>query len=106
MSTKKERSEIYNTKEWLGLRNSVLKRDGYLCQVCAGNRITKAAEIVHHIKEIRKGGDPFDKKNCISVCRQCHSDIHSRPKDPQVLAWENFINKRKGVENEETIHKN
>jgi len=67
---------FYHSKEWQGARDYIMKRDNYLCQICG-----KPAEEVHHKihlnprnisnKEISVGED-----NLISLCRDCHFNIH------------------------------
>lgn len=53
-------------------REAILNRDNYTCQVC-GKRHTKLE--VHHIKYRSQGGND-DENNLITLCEDCHSDIH------------------------------
>ena len=97
MSTKAERAEVYNTPRWAALRRRVRERDGYLCQRCKENGLTGPAEIVHHVRPIRDGGDPFDLENLISVCRPCHEELHEaeKPKKPEIPGardWRERVN--------------
>lgn len=53
-------------------REAILNRDNYTCQVC-GKKHTKLE--VHHIKYRSQGGNN-DENNLITLCEDCHSDIH------------------------------
>jgi len=55
------------------LRHSVLMRDGWRCQSC-GSRV---ALEVHHITPRSKLGDDAEE-NLITLCWDCHRQIHSR----------------------------
>lgn len=69
--------KLYNSKEWKGIRDSILKRDKYICNWC-GN----PASEVHHLERITPGN--IDKKethkasNLISLCRDCHCREHDK----------------------------
>ena len=94
MSTPAERKEIYMTPRWKILRLKVLARDGYCCTTCAGEGVIMAAEIVHHIKPIRAGGDAWDENNLESLCRECHGVEHSDINNPAIAAraeWQALI---------------
>ena len=53
-------------------RDAVLNRDNYTCQVC-GKKHTRLE--VHHIIYRSKSGTD-DENNLITLCEDCHSDIH------------------------------
>lgn len=58
-------------KEW---RNSVFKRDGYVCAHCGKKGGDLAA---HHIKPWAKFPDSrFDVSNGITLCKECHKKEH------------------------------
>jgi len=58
-------------------RESVLKRDNYICQKCG---LTSNLE-AHHIKEFARYPDlRFDINNGLTVCKPCHKEIHKRKK--------------------------
>lgn len=48
------------------------------CFICQNN-----SEIRHHLISLSKGG-VNSKKNTISLCRKCHSDIHPWLKNPSM----------------------
>lgn len=71
--------QLYKTKTWKHMRQKVLLRDNFTCQVenCGRSlrkgRTEGAAAVVHH--KIAHKGDPilfFDENNLISTCKQCH----------------------------------
>ena len=53
------------------LRAEVLERDGWRCQTCG--RLDRLQ--VHHIRSRGRLGDDTDE-NLITLCADCHSDIH------------------------------
>jgi 5-methylcytosine-specific restriction protein A len=48
------------------------RRNHPLCAVCRDH----VSELVHHIREIQAGGDPFLMDNVQALCRDCHNRIH------------------------------
>ena len=73
--------QFYNSSEWKTIRNFVLQRDFYMCTICGAPH----AKTVHHIKELTplNIGDPaiaMNPNNLITVCMQCHDEIHGRNK--------------------------
>lgn len=92
--TEKEVKQFYNSKEWKEKRVKILIRDHYECQDCrariaeankqeivlsASERIIRAAEQVHHIKELREYSDlRLKDDNLISLCIPCHNIRHGR----------------------------
>jgi len=61
------------------VRDYVLSRDSYTCQVC-GDR----ADHVHHLIPRSKGGTDRPK-NLISLCESCHSKVHAGKISLQIL---------------------
>lgn len=56
---------------WVKLRETILKRDLYLCQPCKeAGRVTPATE-VHHITAKAHGGTD-EPSNLVSICEPCH----------------------------------
>ena len=58
---------------WRKLRDSILKRDNYLCVKCAATGHTAAATDVDHIKAKAHGGTD-DLNNLQSLCAPCHRE--------------------------------
>lgn len=54
-------------------REAILHRDNYTCQICGKKHIRLE---VHHII-FRSQGGTDDENNLITLCEDCHSEIHS-----------------------------
>lgn len=100
MSRTWERKAVYNTRRWTRLRRQVLERDGFLCrcEVCTRDKLTKGAELVHHVRPWQAGRTrkererlAFDPANCLSVARDCHAAIHAAEKPPAQLDWQRLV---------------
>lgn len=81
---RKERMTIYNTARWRELRILKLKQNP-LCEVCLTKSVIKPADDVHHIISFMSTEDfvqrrflAFDFNNLMSLCDQCHQEIHNR----------------------------
>jgi hypothetical protein len=59
-------------KSWPEIRDQVIKRDGK-CVKCG---IIGPFE-VHHVKPICEGGEEFNPDNCITLCYDCHKEMHN-----------------------------
>jgi len=66
---------------WARIRDQVLKRDGRCveCGLKFNSRRDNFRIIfeVHHVKPICEGGDEFDSDNCITLCYDCHREMHT-----------------------------
>jgi len=58
-------------RPWRRLRNTVLRRDGFLCQPCKAEGRTKLATEVDHIVPMFEGGSDA-MKNLQGICSECH----------------------------------
>lgn len=59
------------------MRESALRRDGYMCQWCKryGRRVQ--AEHVHHIKHADEYPElMYNVDNLVSLCKECHNKAH------------------------------
>ena len=75
----KEVDPFYKSKRWRALRESVLRRDGYLCQDAKRYGKLLAAQTVHHI--FPRGKYPeyaWEPWNLISLSNQAHEAMHDR----------------------------
>ncbi len=73
----KEADAFYKSYAWQKCRTTVLERDGYLCQVCIREDRPIPADTVHHIIHLKDDfSKALDENNLISVCRDCHRDLH------------------------------
>ena len=68
-----ERKQAYlKSLKWNTIRKQILARDHYTCQNCG---ISNVSLEVHHITYARfENESPAD---LVSVCRDCHQDIHN-----------------------------
>lgn len=73
-----ERSaRFYKSKEWKRVRQYVLKRDRYLCQHCYKQDRLVAAQMVHHIVEVKEDwNERLNTDNLVSLCHSCHNKAH------------------------------
>jgi 5-methylcytosine-specific restriction endonuclease McrA len=55
------------------LRQQVLRRDGWRCQSCG-----KRSNLEIHHKEFRSHSGHDSEENLITLCTQCHADVHRR----------------------------
>ena len=82
---KNELWRFYKSKEWIELRNEILKESHYECEICRKKGKINKAELVHHQQFVRNHphlslskyythkGKRY--KNLISVCRHCHETV-------------------------------
>ena len=69
----------YKDKKWLKKRQSILRRDNYLCRECKRYGKTTPAESVHHIIPVEISIElMYDNNNLISLCNSCHNAMHYR----------------------------
>ena len=87
---RKIRKQFYNLKKWKDLRIAKLN-DNPLCEMCLENDIITPAIDVHHIISFTKGKDKsemmmyfLDYSNLKSLCKVCHSYIHSFQKNNDI----------------------
>lgn len=64
--------QSYQTAEWQRLKNKVLERDNYTCQICGENQ---GLMQVHHITYKRCGGKAYNAPmgDLITLCEDCHN---------------------------------
>jgi len=68
----------YDTRRWRRLREAALDRDDGLCRRCRAAGLTAPASVVHHVRPVGEGGEPWDLGNLESLCRACHESEHGR----------------------------
>ena len=83
---KKERAEIYNSKEWKKLRKAYYMAHP-LCEHCLANDIVRPAVHVHHKDSFMKYDNyntrmavALDWNNLVSLCLECHEKEHNNVK--------------------------
>lgn len=79
---RKMRQAAYNTTEWKKLREVYIKRNP-LCEECLSKgKVTPATSVHHKESPFSKGSVNnhllLDYDNLMSVCHECHADIHNR----------------------------
>ena len=79
---KKWAERFYKGTNWQQLRDTIMKRDGYLCQDCKARGKITPAEEVHHIIEltpnnINDASITLNPDNLVSLCRECHRQRHT-----------------------------
>lgn len=74
-----------SASEWIALHDAVYVRDGNKCRICGG-----PAEEVHHIRpRFLKGYN--HPRNLITLCRECHDEVHRRIDDGIRQVLENSL---------------
>lgn len=75
-------SDIYNTRKWKDTRESILRRDDFMCQLCKRKGVSEDATQVHHINLLNLRPDlSYDERNLISLCDKCHGGLHDHLRD-------------------------
>lgn len=74
---KMEKEFDYTSKKWRRKRESILRRDRYMCQECRKYGRQRQATTVHHIKHVDEHPElAYTDKNLISLCDACHNKAH------------------------------
>ena len=75
----KECDPFYKSTRWKKLRQRILRRDGYLCQLSKRTGRFIQADVVHHIFP-RESFPEFqwESWNLISLCGEQHNRLHDR----------------------------
>lgn len=77
---------FYTWSKWKTKREEVLRLDKYECQICKQRGKYKKATTVHHVNYVKKHPDKSleiwyyfrgeKKRNLISLCHECHEEVH------------------------------
>lgn len=83
---KEDVHRFYTWEKWKLVRKEVLKLDKYECQLCKSRGKYTKANTVHHINHLKIRPDMAleiyymiggkKKRNLISLCHQCHDEVH------------------------------
>lgn len=73
--TDKDEQAFYNSTPWRKVRAMKLRQDP-LCEECGKQGRIKEAALVHHLQEIKDGGERLAFDNLQSVCTACHNKLH------------------------------
>jgi len=74
-----ERQRLYKNGHWLEFCAEIYARDNYTCQRCGAPKKEPKSLHAHHLKPW--GDEPalrFEKSNVITLCRNCHTWVHSK----------------------------
>lgn len=77
---------FYKSIRWERKRETVLRRDEYLCRECRRYNKRTPANTVHHIIPLLwclmyKPAWALESWNLISLCEECHGRMHNRNND-------------------------
>lgn len=84
----KNKNNINVDSRWRKVRQNVRQRD-LKCLYCWYKDRYSPIECVHHIvpREVKDEEDyVFNENNCISLCRECHKEVH-KTKD----SWKEYV---------------
>jgi hypothetical protein len=70
--------QVYQSHDWIRSKYDYL-RNHPSCELCLTEGNASRGEVVHHIVPVGRGGDALSDANLISLCRECHKDIHNPP---------------------------
>ncbi|WP_235856558.1 HNH endonuclease [Niallia taxi] len=88
-----ETRRFYKSAAWSKARRLALERDNYLCVHHLKQNRVVAADMVHHIKELKDYPDlGLSLDNLISLCNSCHEAEH-----PDRRSKKNNNQKRRNV---------
>lgn len=74
-----DRKAFYDGKRWERLRETILRRDGYMCQDARRYGKHVKAEHVHHILPREQFPQyQYEPWNLISLSKKAHDEMHSR----------------------------
>lgn len=75
----KQVNPFYKSRRWLIARETILRRDGYMCQESKRYGKTREATTVHHIFPLDSYPEyAFETWNLISLCADAHDAMHDR----------------------------
>ncbi len=93
---------FYCRKEWLEIREKVLKFDHYECQKCKKKGKYRKAILVHHVNHLKDKPslalEMYDEKgerNLVSLCQSCHEEEHPEERHRWHKSDKVFINEER-----------
>jgi len=82
--------KFYKGNLWRHLRQEVLDEQHGECQICKGKGLVETATMVHHIRHVRQHPElALTKENLMSLCNECHYQIH------HTIKYKKQLNKEK-----------
>ncbi len=70
-------NSLYADEKWNVVRKSVYRRDGYKCMACGEDNSVLHCHHIIPAKDL-PFSEFYDKDNLITLCRDCHDDVHGR----------------------------
>ena len=83
----------YRTYRWRLTRPSILRRDGYRCQIQLPGCRTIATH-VDHIVDWQDGGPPYDPSNLRAACKSCNTAQRNQRVAARARAMRHSYNSR------------
>jgi predicted transcriptional regulator len=67
---------------WGDARDATLERDNYRCQFCglgdSAHKLVHDEDLhAHHVTPVSEGGDKYELGNLLTLCKRCHTQLHS-----------------------------
>lgn len=74
-----ERQRLYKAGNWCAIVQAIYARDGFTCQRCGSPKNGPKSLHAHHLEAWADNvALRFDPSNLITLCRKCHTWVHSR----------------------------
>lgn len=85
-------NDCYNTTRWKKVREEVLKKSNYMCEICKQLGILNYEDIqVHHIEKIIDNPyKMYDEDNLLVVCRKHHREVEGMNEN-EIIEYVNLI---------------
>ena len=85
-------NDCYNTTRWKKVREEVLKKSNYMCEICKQLGILNYTDIqVHHIEKIIDNPyKMYDEDNLLVVCRNHHRQIEGMNEN-EIIEYVNLL---------------
>lgn len=69
-----KKSKFRSSSEWKKKRKEIMRRDNFSCKLCG----KKEGLQCHHVHSLDTNWElRLENSNIITVCSECHSDIHN-----------------------------
>jgi hypothetical protein len=96
MATKKKRKswdsydDYLKSPEWAEIRKTVHKRDGVVCQICAGRYEEDGDWNCHHWRYPSDWNDDW-AGNAVLVCADCHANLHREGFEYEAATYPEYL---------------
>ncbi len=69
-----KKAKFRSSSEWKKKRKEIMKRDNFKCKLCGKEEGLQC----HHVYSLNTNWEKrLENNNIITVCKDCHSDIHN-----------------------------